>query len=53
MVTTLVPGDMILLGTPPGPPEIWPNDQVEISVEAIGAIRNEVLRSFRTDEPFR
>ncbi|MBM3614514.1 MAG: fumarylacetoacetate hydrolase family protein [Alphaproteobacteria bacterium] len=47
--TTLVPGDVILCGTPTGAgarvdPPIWlkPGDVVEVSVEGIGTLRNTV-----------
>lgn len=47
--TTLVPGDVILTGTPTGAgarfdPPIWlkPGDVVEVEVDGIGTLRNEV-----------
>ena len=47
--TTLVPGDVIVTGTPTGAgarfdPPIWlrPGDVVEVSAEGIGTLRNEV-----------
>jgi 2-keto-4-pentenoate hydratase/2-oxohepta-3-ene-1,7-dioic acid hydratase in catechol pathway len=47
--TTLVPGDIIVTGTPTGvgarfDPPVWlqPGDVVEVSAEGIGTLRNEV-----------
>lgn len=47
--TTLVPGDIIITGTPPGAgarldPPIWlkPGDVVEIHADGIGTLRNVV-----------
>ena len=41
---TLLPGDVILTGTPAGVGPIEHGDVVEVSVEGIGALRNPVLR---------
>lgn len=41
---TLLPGDIILTGTPGGEGEIQAGDAVEIEVEGIGAITNPVMR---------
>jgi 2-keto-4-pentenoate hydratase/2-oxohepta-3-ene-1,7-dioic acid hydratase in catechol pathway len=41
---TLLPGDVILTGTPSGVAAIVPGDVVEVSVEGVGALRNAVVR---------
>jgi 2-keto-4-pentenoate hydratase/2-oxohepta-3-ene-1,7-dioic acid hydratase in catechol pathway len=41
-VMTLLPGDVILTGTPGGTSEIQAGDLVEISIEGIGTLRNPV-----------
>jgi len=41
---TLVPGDVILTGTPSGVGPISPGDIVEVEIEGIGALRNPVIR---------
>ena len=40
---TLVPGDVILTGTPAGVGPIAPGDVVEVEVEGIGVLRNPVV----------
>jgi 2-keto-4-pentenoate hydratase/2-oxohepta-3-ene-1,7-dioic acid hydratase in catechol pathway len=40
---TLLPGDVITLGTPPTPAEVRPGDVVEIEVEGIGVLTNHVV----------
>lgn len=40
---TLVPGDVITLGTPPPPPPVAPGDMVEIEVEGIGILTNHIV----------
>ena len=52
--TTLVPGTVILTGTPPGvgmasvPPRwLQPGDMVEIEIEAVGTLRNPVVEEAR------
>lgn len=40
---TLLPGDMIMLGTPPGVGEIRPGDTVEVEVDGIGCLSNPVV----------
>lgn len=42
-VMTLLPGDLILTGTPPGAGEIHPGDVVEIEIEGIGVLSNPVV----------
>jgi 2-keto-4-pentenoate hydratase/2-oxohepta-3-ene-1,7-dioic acid hydratase in catechol pathway len=39
-VMTLEPGDIIMTGTPAGPPAMKPGDVVEIEVEGLGVLRN-------------
>lgn len=41
-VMTLLPGDVILTGTPAGIAPVYPGDTVEVSVEGIGTLRNGV-----------
>ncbi len=43
-VTTLLPGDLILTGTPSGVTRINHGDIVEIDIDGIGILRNPVLR---------
>ena len=43
-VFTLLPGDIILTGTPAGVGPIVDRDIVEVEVEDIGVLRNPVLR---------
>lgn len=43
-VTTLLPGDVILTGTPSGVTPINHGDVVEIDIDGIGVLRNPVLR---------
>ena len=42
-VMTLLPGDVILTGTPAGTSALRPGDRVEVAVERIGALRNPVV----------
>jgi 2-keto-4-pentenoate hydratase/2-oxohepta-3-ene-1,7-dioic acid hydratase in catechol pathway len=42
-VMTLLPGDVILTGTPAGVGPLVPGDFVEVQIERIGALRNPVL----------
>jgi 2-keto-4-pentenoate hydratase/2-oxohepta-3-ene-1,7-dioic acid hydratase in catechol pathway len=39
---TLLPGDVILTGTPAGIGPIKPGDVVEVRVEGIGSLKNKV-----------
>jgi 2-keto-4-pentenoate hydratase/2-oxohepta-3-ene-1,7-dioic acid hydratase in catechol pathway len=41
---TLLPGDVILTGTPDGVGPMEPGDEVEVSIEGIGALPNTVAR---------
>ena len=40
---TLLPGDVIMTGTPSGVGEVQPGDVVEIEIEGIGVLRNPVV----------
>lgn len=42
---TLLPGDVLLTGTPPGVGPIRPGDRVEVEVEGIGVLENGVVGS--------
>jgi len=42
-IMTLLPGDIIATGTPPGIGRINPGDTVEIRIEGIGTLRNHVV----------
>jgi 2-keto-4-pentenoate hydratase/2-oxohepta-3-ene-1,7-dioic acid hydratase in catechol pathway len=46
-VMTLMPGDLILTGTPAGIGPLLPGDVVEVSVEGVGALSNPVTASGR------
>ena len=41
-VMTLLPGDVILTGTPEGVGSMQPGDEIEISVEGVGSLTNKV-----------
>jgi 2-keto-4-pentenoate hydratase/2-oxohepta-3-ene-1,7-dioic acid hydratase in catechol pathway len=41
-VMTLLPGDLILTGTPAGIGPLLPGDTVEVSVEGVGSLENPV-----------
>ena len=41
-VMTLLPGDLIVTGTPKGVGPVVAGDSVEVSVEGVGALRNPV-----------
>lgn len=43
-VMTLLPGDVIATGTPPGVGPLEPGDRVEVRVDGVGVLRNPVLR---------
>ena len=43
-IFTLLPGDVILTGTPAGVGPIVHRDVVEVEVEEIGVLRNPVIR---------
>jgi 2-keto-4-pentenoate hydratase/2-oxohepta-3-ene-1,7-dioic acid hydratase in catechol pathway len=42
-VMTLMPGDVIMTGTPAGPPKLEPGDVVEVEIEGLGVLRNPVV----------
>jgi 2-keto-4-pentenoate hydratase/2-oxohepta-3-ene-1,7-dioic acid hydratase in catechol pathway len=42
-VMTLLPGDVILTGTPAGVGPIVPGDRVEVTIERIGTLANPVV----------
>jgi 2-keto-4-pentenoate hydratase/2-oxohepta-3-ene-1,7-dioic acid hydratase in catechol pathway len=42
-VMTLLPGDVIMTGTPPGVGPMQPGDEIEIKIEGIGTLRNTVV----------
>ncbi|MFH1331480.1 MAG: fumarylacetoacetate hydrolase family protein [Actinomycetota bacterium] len=42
-VMTLLPGDVILTGTPAGTGPLRPGDRMEVTIERIGALRNPVV----------
>jgi len=44
-VMTLLPGDVIITGTPPGVGEMKRGDTVEVEIEGIGRLRNQVTPS--------
>ncbi len=44
-VMTLLPGDVILTGTPSGVGPVFPGDIMEVEVERIGVLRNRVVDS--------
>lgn len=43
-IMTLLPGDVLLTGTPPGVGSLEPGDVVECEVEGLGKLRNPVSR---------
>jgi 2-keto-4-pentenoate hydratase/2-oxohepta-3-ene-1,7-dioic acid hydratase in catechol pathway len=40
---TLLPGDVILMGTPGGSTPLHPGDSVEVTIESIGSLKNPVV----------
>jgi len=42
-VMTLLPGDIISTGTPPGVGRMKPGDLIEVSIDGIGVLRNKVI----------
>jgi 2-keto-4-pentenoate hydratase/2-oxohepta-3-ene-1,7-dioic acid hydratase in catechol pathway len=42
-VMTLEPGDIIMTGTPAGPPSLKPGDVCEVEIESLGTLRNTVV----------
>lgn len=43
-VMTLLPGDVILTGTPPGVGSLQPGDEVSVTIEGIGTLTNRVRK---------
>jgi len=43
-IMTLLPGDIIITGTPPGVGPIFPGDTVEVEIEGIGILKNRVTK---------
>ena len=43
-IMTLLPGDVIATGTPPGVGPLQPGDRVEVRIEGIGSLKNAVVR---------
>jgi 2-keto-4-pentenoate hydratase/2-oxohepta-3-ene-1,7-dioic acid hydratase in catechol pathway len=43
-VMTLLPGDVIATGTPPGVGPLQPGDRVEVRIEGIGSLKNTVVK---------
>ncbi len=41
-VMTLLPGDLIITGTPPGIGPLRPGDEIEVRIEGIGSLKNRV-----------
>jgi 2-keto-4-pentenoate hydratase/2-oxohepta-3-ene-1,7-dioic acid hydratase in catechol pathway len=44
-VMTLYPGDVIMTGTPAGPPKLEPGDVCEVEIAGVGVLRNGVVGS--------
>ena len=44
-VMTLLPGDIISTGTPPGVGALTPGDRVVVAVEGVGELSNDVIQS--------
>jgi len=40
---TLLPGDVLLTGTPEGVGKLSAGDEVEVEVEGVGVLRNQVI----------
>jgi 2-keto-4-pentenoate hydratase/2-oxohepta-3-ene-1,7-dioic acid hydratase in catechol pathway len=40
---TLLPGDVIMTGTPSGVGPVQPGDEIEIEINGIGVLRNPVI----------
>jgi 2-keto-4-pentenoate hydratase/2-oxohepta-3-ene-1,7-dioic acid hydratase in catechol pathway len=43
-IMTLLPGDLISTGTPPGVGRMLPGDTIEINIEGIGGLINKVVK---------
>ena len=44
-IMTMLPGDVIITGTPPGVGPIVPGDTVEVEIEGIGILKNKVAKA--------
>ena len=44
-IMTLLPGDIILTGTPSGVGPIVPGDRVEVEIEGVGVLMNPVVQA--------
>jgi 2-keto-4-pentenoate hydratase/2-oxohepta-3-ene-1,7-dioic acid hydratase in catechol pathway len=42
-IMTLLPGDIIITGTPPGVGPVVPGDEVEVEIEGIGILKNKII----------
>ena len=49
-VMSLLPGDVVLTGTPAGVGPLRAGDLVEVAIDGIGCLRNPVVRAPRTPE---
>jgi 2-keto-4-pentenoate hydratase/2-oxohepta-3-ene-1,7-dioic acid hydratase in catechol pathway len=45
-IMTLLPGDLIITGTPAGIGPMRPGDEVEVRIEGIGSLKNRVIADF-------
>ncbi len=45
--TTLLPGDLLLTGSPGGSAPLQPGDHIEIDIDGIGTFTNDVVGSDR------
>jgi 2-keto-4-pentenoate hydratase/2-oxohepta-3-ene-1,7-dioic acid hydratase in catechol pathway len=43
-VMTLLPGDVVATGTPAGGGPLEPGDRVEVRIEAVGSLKNTVVK---------
>jgi len=43
-IMTLLPGDIIITGTPPGVGPVEPGDAVEVEIEGIGILQNTIVK---------
>ena len=44
-IMTLLPGDIVLTGTPSGVGPIFPGDRVEVEIEGVGVLMNPVIQA--------
>jgi len=50
-IMTLLPGDVIMTGTPPGVGPVKPGDRTEVRIEGIGTLRNQVTGAITKVRP--